>query len=106
MPDPHVRIVPVGLRGHAQDVLDLRVDVGGDVAVVGVDHGRDLFHEAAVALLRVGERGFGLATGDQCTGVPKRGDHDPVLEFANAHLDREFTVRAAEHRLERHGIVG
>ena len=101
-----LRIVPVGLRGHAQDVLDLRVDVGGDVTVVGVDHGRDLFHEAAVALLRVGERGFGFAASDQRAGVPQRRDHDPVLELANAHLDREFAIRTAEHRLERHGIVG
>jgi hypothetical protein len=100
---PHVRVVDVGLGGHAEDLLDLRADVDRQVAAVLIDHGRHLLDQAAVSGLDIEELPHGLTPGEHLAGI---ADRDDRLRARVGHSDLHGQrVRARARELGLEGLV-
>ena len=91
-PHPHARVALVRLGRHAEDLGDLRADVGGlFAALVGVDHGRDLLDQALVPGLDGHPGHLGVAEREAVGSVAD--DHDPgalVAQGRDGDLDRQL----------------
>ncbi len=97
-PHPHARVGPVLLGGDAEDLLDLRAHVRRDLAVVRVDDGRDLLHQAAVPGLRLGQSRLGLPSCDHRPGVVDRDDRHRLVQPADPDLSGELTSGGTRDR--------